>query len=86
MSQFTLERIYVSAIEQSNCLKAIADKEATQKVIAGFYADCIRADGFARLNNREKPDFGVINRAITQRWAKGLNRVKEMAWKLVKGG
>ncbi len=84
MSDFTIERVYIPAVEQQNCLNAIADYTTTQKDVAGLYADCIRAASGKHLDDGGGVDFKVINLAITKRWPKGLLRVKTMAWKLLK--
>lgn len=80
----TIERIYNVAWDQSNLLNAIADEEANQRDVAAFYADCVIADVQARQQGTQRADWKAINRAIVARWPKGLNRVKEMAWKLLK--
>ena len=79
-----VERFYFPANEQSNCLNAIADKRSKQADVAAFYADCIRADAIATRRGNIGCDWKAINRAICERWPKGLERVKKMAWKIVK--
>ncbi len=78
-----ISRIYSSANDESNCLNAIADSKAKQRDVARMYADCITADTIAYRDKLTRVDFKKINAAITQRWPKGLVRVKEMAWKLL---
>lgn len=51
----------------------------TQKQIALSYAFAIVTDG----NKIEPVDWKAINAAITERWPKGLERVKKMAWKRI---
>ena len=80
-----IERVYCPANEQSNCLNAIADERAKQADVAAFYADCIRADAIAKYQGKPRCDWKAINRAICERWPKGLEWVKKMAWKIVKG-
>jgi hypothetical protein len=76
------ERIYSVPVETSNCLNAVADRKATQAVVASCYADCILADAAARRNgSAERVDSKAINQAILARWPKGLERVKKLAWK-----
>lgn len=83
---FTFERIYLASVEQSNAVNASADKGCTSKNMACFYADCIRADFMARRSGQPRVDFKVVNEAILKRWPKGLNRIKEVAWKQLEGG
>lgn len=78
MADFTIERIYHPSVDFSNAMNAVADKECTQNVMAGFYADCLRC---AAIHGMKSIDWQALNEAITKRWPKGLNRVKEMAWK-----
>lgn len=79
MEQITIERIWHPSVEKSNCLNAIAEKDATQAVVAGFYADCI----ICNMIHMGQLSFLEINLAITKRWPKGLERVKNMAWRIV---
>lgn len=72
MSTVRIERVYTPAIETSNAINAAAAKGMTQRRMAGFYADCIRAG---------ECDWPAINAAIKNRWPKGLQRVKDLAWK-----
>lgn len=52
--------------------------EITQKSVALTYALAIRS--------REDADWEKVNQAIIARWSQsGLERVKRMAWKIVKG-
>lgn len=48
----------------------------TQKQIAETYAMAIVVQSY-------KPDWPRINKAISDKWPKGLLRVKTMAWKIV---
>ena len=50
------------------------DAGMTQKQVAETYA--------MGLVSSWPTDWAVVNAAITKRWPKGLNRVKEMAWKI----
>jgi hypothetical protein len=80
MNEITIERIYIASVEQSNAINAANDNECTRDVMAGFYRDCIIADKIHPENGRV--DFKAVNQAILQRWPKGLNYIKEKAWKL----
>ncbi len=67
-------------IELRNCqgvlLEEIANKQIKQKDIALTYAMSIVSS--------ESVDFEVVNAAIIDRWSKsGLNRIKNMAWKII---
>jgi hypothetical protein len=81
-----IERIYCSPIDQSNAIIATEDKEVNQKFMADFYADCLIADAIAIRDGLTRVDFGAVNAAILKRWPKGLNRIKEMAWKIARNG
>ncbi len=79
MEEFTIERIYVPSVDQSNCLNAIADPDCPRDGVAGFYADCIRcanAHGLASIN------WHAISAAIVERWSRAaLEYIKKKAWK-----
>ena len=76
-----ITRVYIPEIELSNAMSAIAEKDMTQKRMASFYADCIRSDPTGH-----DIDWRSLNAAIFERWPKGLQRVKEMAWKVIRKG
>src|SRR5262249_18388234 len=76
-----LERTYHAASEQANAGLPAADPEATQADMAHIYQDCIIADLLARRDHAPGVDFGAVNRAVTARWPKGLDRIKRLAWK-----
>lgn len=77
------ERVYLSEGEQSNALHAADSRDCTRNDMAEIYADCIIADGLARLAGRARVDFAIVNRAILRRWPKGLTCIKEHAWRIV---
>ena len=71
-----VERIYLPSIEFSNAMNAVTDKSVNQSQLAKVYADCISSDpGMKHI------DWTALNKAILARWPKGLERVKEKAWK-----
>lgn len=78
-----IERVYISSVEQSNAINATKEKSVTRDVMAGFYADCIRADALAFHNKDERVNFREVNQAIMQRWPKGLSYIKDKAWKIL---
>lgn len=81
MSEFKIELIYNSSIMFSNAINAVKDKSCNQKLMAVFYADCIIATQ-GRQEFRHK--WAELNSFISDRWPKGLERIKKMAWKIVK--
>ena len=83
MDTVTFERVYVASIEQSNAINAVTDKDCKAKDMAGMYADCIIADTAAQRDGLPRVDWHVVNGAITQRWPKGLTRIKTAAWRLL---
>lgn len=80
----SFERIYLSSVEQSNTINAADDKHTKQSDVAACYADAIIADHLARKQGITEVDFELVNQAIRARWPKGLNRVREQAWKILK--
>ncbi len=56
-----------------------AEKALTQKCVALTYALAMHAE-----DNGTPVDWRRVNAAIRNRWPRGLDRVKKMAWKLVK--
>lgn len=57
-------------------LSEIAMPKLKQSDIAKTYALAIKSD--------EKIDWSAINQAIITRWSRsGLNRVKQMAWRII---
>ena len=83
IKEITIERIYSPEIETGNLLSAVASKESTQNDVARFYADCLRCYA---IHGRDSMDWKLINRPILERWPKGLERVKTLAWKLLEAG
>lgn len=92
MSDFTIERIYLPFIDQSNCINAANSGECTRDDMAGFYEDCLIADNLAWQRNKDaeldqmplepRVDFKAVNDAILSRWSlAGLKYIKEKAWK-----
>lgn len=79
--EFTIERIYIPSCDQSNAINAAADRTMTRKDMAGFYADCLRADAVGVRLGLGRVDFAAVNKAILARWPKGLTFIKERAWK-----
>lgn len=58
-------------------VREIADPAVTQKSIALTYAFAIR---------QQEANFSAANRAIVDRWgARGLSRIKNLAWDYVAG-
>lgn len=82
MNTFTLERIYIASVDQSNAINATKDKRCKAADMAGFYADCIICDAIARRDGIARIDWHAVNYAILERWPKGLVRIKTAAWKL----
>lgn len=70
---FTVVRTYFPRIETGNALNAAADSECTRETMVSFYADCIRAG--------TECDWPAINAAILNRWPRGLQWIKQQAWK-----
>lgn len=70
-----VERMY-GTWDMTNAINAVADRDCNQKSMAGFYADVIRSGA---------TDVKALNAAIVARWPKGLERIKTMAWKEVRG-
>lgn len=92
MDTYTIERIYLPLIDQSNAINAAASKEVTRDIMASFYEDCLIADTIARQRNKRRAeegdndlegrvDFKAVNNAILARWPKGLDYIKGKAWK-----
>lgn len=79
----TIERIYISSIDQSNAISATECKEVTRDDMAQLYAGCIVSDELARRDNRQRVDWVKVNEAITRRWPKGLIYIKKKAWKMI---
>ena len=84
--EITVERIYMPAVDQSNALNAAADKDCRRVGMAGMYADCLRADTIAKREGLPGVDWKAVNAAILKRWPKGLNWIKERAWKMLREG
>ncbi len=59
-----------------------ADPKVHQKSVALSYAFALRVPSW----RWPCVDFRRINAAILHRWPKGLERVKNMAWKIVEEG
>lgn len=78
-----IERIWCSEIDEQNAINATEAKDCNQKAMAGFYADCILCDVFAKTNGFRRVNFARVNDAIIRRWPKGLSRIKTLAWKLI---
>jgi hypothetical protein len=79
--EFTIERVYHPAIDQSNALGAAKDKGVTREAMAAFYADlilCADELGYSSI------DWKTVNAAIVARWPKGLEFIKEAAWKILR--
>lgn len=74
----TIQRIYDPANELSNALNAVADKQVNRKLMASFYADCLRCTS---IHGAATIDWPKLNGAILARWPKGLKYIKELAWK-----
>lgn len=92
MNDFTIERIYLPSIDQSNAINAANSGECTRDDMAGFYEDCLIADNLAWQRNKDaaldgepleaRLDFKAVNDAILARWSPaGLKYIKEKAWK-----
>ncbi len=73
----TIERVWTPDIELRNALSAADDPSVTQMRMAEYYADC--------LMHHDKIDWPKLNAAVKRRWPKGLQRVKEKAWKIFNG-
>lgn len=72
-----LERIYLSANEQRNCLNAINDPAATQKDVVEMLVDCKVADLVAMKNGETRVDFKMLAEALVKRWPKGFERIND---------
>ena len=71
---FTIEMVDPQRV----ILEEIANKKFTRNSVALTYAFCLR--------QREEVDFGIVNRAILERWSRsGLEYIKKKAWNLVEG-
>lgn len=95
MSDFTIERIYLPSIDESNAINAALDSSncgVTRDDMVGFYEECIIADNLAWQRNKraeedgerleKRVDFKAVNDAILARWSpSGLTYIKEKAWK-----
>jgi hypothetical protein len=64
---------------ESVLLQELGSPECKQKGVAMTYAMALMSSE----NTSKLIDWGKVNAAITARWPKGLERVKEMAWKLI---
>ena len=73
---FTVRRLYCPENETRNALNAAEAPECTRKMMAGCYADCIRAE-----HPDKSCDWPAINAAILKRWPKSLEWIKRQAWK-----
>lgn len=73
------DAIMVLADPTGQIERECADKVFTQKSVALTYALAMSAEQHGVL-----VDWHRANAAIRNRWPKGLVRVKEMAWKLVR--
>jgi hypothetical protein len=61
---------------QGTILREVADRRMTRDDVAQTYAFCIRQS--------DAVDFGVVNRAIIDRWSSSaLEYVKAQAWQRV---
>lgn len=72
-----VEKLVVELADCTNVLlREIEDKNFIQKDIAMTY--CLA------MMSSEKVDYEKVNNAIIERWSySGLQRVKDMAWKLM---
>lgn len=60
-----------------------AVKRKTQKAVIPLYAAEIRRQSPALLAS---PAWGIVNRAIVERWSENaLRRIKEAAWRMIEG-
>jgi hypothetical protein len=63
---------------EATLLREIADPHMRQLDVASTY-------GLALLSSeRTKVDWSLVNTKIAERWPRGLGRVKQMAWRVVK--
>lgn len=74
-----IERVYIPSIDFTNAMNAVADPECTRDTMASFYEDLLRCS-FA--NGTDCIDWKTVNKAILERWPRGLNYIKTKAWKL----
>ena len=73
-----VELMMTPKLAEANCLAAIADPKVRRDQVAVCYADMIR---YCPAGDR----WGTVNRAIMARWSpSALNRIKRLAWKIVK--
>lgn len=92
-SGFTLERIYLPSIDQSNAINAARSPDIKRNDMANFYEDCLIADNLAWQRNKARMedgesatevrvDFKAVNDAVLDRWSMaGLTYIKKRAWK-----
>lgn len=71
---YTITRILDPINEHRNAMNAAKDKRVGRDTMASFYADCIRAG----MNCEQVTS---LNRAIMDRWPRGLVYIKTKAWK-----
>jgi hypothetical protein len=65
---------------QETILSEIADERMTHEDVAQTYAFCIRQKAV------DPVDFGVVNRAIIERWSySSLKSIKARAWRYIEG-
>ena len=64
--------VTIEIADVENVIENEIAMKCTQRQIAQTYALAIRSSW--------PTDWARVNAAITARWPKGLNRIKEMAW------
>lgn len=72
MSDFTAHLVDAADVIENEIAQG-----ATQKSVAKTYALALRS--------AVPPDWARINAAIRAKWPKGLQRIKESAWRKVEG-
>jgi len=74
-----LERMHISIVATNNALLGAKCPDVNQNSMADFYADMLRAEAITK-----KPcDWSAVNKAILERWPKGLVRIKDKAWRKI---
>jgi hypothetical protein len=71
MSDFIIELACVESVIENELEMGLPQKEIAKTYAMGIVSTW-------------PTDWGRVNTAITKRWPKGLPRVKEMAWKLLR--